>query len=308
MESRWTNRLGSLALGMGAALGIAPSLPAQNVIVNADFNDAQTASGWFGVVQWNGGDDADGCHTGSSLSGSLDNDSVLDPDQGVTYAFASPTECLNVVEGQTIYTQIAHKSPFDVADAIASFPQADCQGETATFFYDNVGGSSSSQWGWHNESFVVPAGVLSISVAWISLDPLASGFTSHWDRAYFGLHERIFSDDFEARLCRWSAVDGADTIPPSDPVPVTGTVEGSTIHVTWGVSVDTGGSGLAGYRVGAAPFLTEVSCSEISKTLTQANAGDVVNASPGDWYVYVCAEDNAGNPSNVVTGGPFTVN
>src|SRR5262249_52830634 len=83
-----------------------------------------------------------------------------------------------------------------------------------------------------------------------------------------------------------------DTTPPSVPQGLQATAAGTTrIDLTWSASTDTGGSGLAGYRVyrdgGATPIAT-VSTPGYSNTGLTAGTG----------YTYtVRAYDNAGNES-----------
>ena len=94
-----------------------------------------------------------------------------------------------------------------------------------------------------------------------------------------------------------------DTIAPSVPTGLSGSAPNSTtVNLTWNASTDTGGSGLAGYRVYRG--------STLIATRTVTNYSDT-SVSPSTTYSYrVAAFDNAGNVSsqssaiNVTTPAP----
>ncbi len=84
-----------------------------------------------------------------------------------------------------------------------------------------------------------------------------------------------------------------DTTPPSAPSNLTGTAISYTqVNLTWGASTDTGGSGLAGYRV----FRNSTQIAQLSaSTLTY---GDATAAAGTTYSYYVVAYDGA-TPPNV---------
>jgi hypothetical protein len=98
----------------------------------------------------------------------------------------------------------------------------------------------------------------------------------------------------------WSFTTGAasDTIPPSAPTSLTATEAGSSqINLSWSASTDSGGSGLAGYKiercsgVGCSTFTDEITT---TTAITYNNTGLTASTS----YTYrVRAYDNAGNNS-----------
>jgi chitodextrinase len=92
-----------------------------------------------------------------------------------------------------------------------------------------------------------------------------------------------------------------DTTPPSVPQSVAATAVGATrIDLTWNASTDTGGSGLAGYRIfrdGSTTPLATVATTSYSNTNLTANTS----------YSYqVRAYDNAGNESALSTAAAAT--
>lgn len=289
----------------------------QNLIVaNPEFDD--DVAGWdlVGGGSWDGGDDLDGCTAGTGSSGSLDATALPAQFPG-DYAFSGggPSLCIAVTPGETIYTEVAYRSPA-VADIFPFFfAEPDCAGSAPVSLAD---GSfpASAQWNVAAESFTVPPGTASIRLYWYAAEVDASTLDTSWDRAYIGRRARIFSDDFEAGFhCRWSTSAGGpppDTTPPSNPSPVTSPSHGdglphpNPIEIAWGVSVDTG-SGLAGYRVGLADLASPPECDLLPSFVT-GNSGEFQSVPSGTWYAYVCAEDHAGNQSAVIVGGPYLVN
>lgn len=87
-----------------------------------------------------------------------------------------------------------------------------------------------------------------------------------------------------------TAASGSDVTPPSVPVNITGSgASGTTIQLNWDASTDTGGSGMAGYRVyrGGTLVASPTTNSYLDTGLTAKTS-----------YSYtVAAVDNAGNAS-----------
>jgi YVTN family beta-propeller protein len=109
------------------------------------------------------------------------------------------------------------------------------------------------------------------------------------------------SADSTAASATTQSPPAPDTTPPSVPQNVQATAVGSSrIDLTWNAATDTGGSGLAGYRVyrdgGTTPIAT-VATTSYSNTGLAANTG----------YSYqVRAYDNAGNESALSTAAAAT--
>ena len=87
-----------------------------------------------------------------------------------------------------------------------------------------------------------------------------------------------------------ASVTTPDTLPPSVPgTPVAGSVTANQVNLSWAVSTDTGGSGLAGYKL--------YRNGSLLSTAAPANYSDTT-VTPSTAYGYaVSAYDNAGNTS-----------
>jgi len=292
-----------VAAGFGASTG-----RSQNVVPNPNF-DAD-ASGWDLSTGggWDATDDADGCAGGVEHSGSLEAQS-LDV-AGTTYSVAAPSFCLNVTPGEVIYAEVAAITPVLAGAFPLYFPQADCGGEPDQVVALEAFGPFA-KWSTYATSFTVPPSRYSMRVLWEAIDEGGSTYTTHWDRAYVGRSERVFVDDFGAgRLCRW-VLSGPDVDPPSAPGAIVspshdGGPAPAPIEVQWGASFDVGGSGLAGYRIALDTGPSMPLCSNLP-TMLYVDTTAVTYVSAGTYYVFVCAEDNEGNLSDVTVGGPYEV-
>jgi hypothetical protein len=100
-----------------------------------------------------------------------------------------------------------------------------------------------------------------------------------------------------------------DAVPPTDPVPLTATALAgqSTVHLTWGTSVDGGTptTGLAGYTIeraasSAGPWTT------LQGAYMDVWYDDTSAGWSQTWYYRVKAMDAAGNSSAYATAGPVT--
>ena len=300
----------AIACLLGALSGwLTPPAVGQNLLVNPEF-DGSVAS-WSGLskTEWIADDDVDGCGAGAPFSGSAETGSVV-PDVA-SYSGLQPDLCLNVSPGETVWTEMAAISPHPWAPFPAYYEGDDCAG-TPSPLQSEVVFPASAAWLRRSALLTVPSGAHSMRVLWAAVDEAGSAFLTRWDRAYLGAAERIFTDGFEVgRSCRWSASLGADISPPTTPGPISspshdGGPAASPLHVSWVGSVDTGGSGLAGYRH---RFSTSADPGRCNDTIpvVYGGAGAISAVFAGTWYVFVCAQDHAGNQSEIAVGGPWVV-
>ena len=100
-----------------------------------------------------------------------------------------------------------------------------------------------------------------------------------------------------------------DTVPPTDPVPLTATIVAGqpTVHLTWTTSVDAGtpASGLAGYTIERAPSSTGP-WTTLQGAYLDTWYDDTTAGWSQTWYYRVKAMDVAGNSSGYATAGPVT--
>ena len=199
-----------LGIALTFALLLAASARAQNEAgANADLNT--DLAGWSAVgdATWVGSDDADGCTGGAGFSGSVTVDAAPPPNPGdATVAAAYPQECITVLPGETIHTEVSYKSEVD-ADVVGVYFDTDnCTGGQIE---EPIAGNfpATAVWARVAETITVPKGALSMLVVWAAADPNGLPFSTSWDRVYVGRRARVFSDDFEAAsTCRWTAVSG----------------------------------------------------------------------------------------------------
>ena len=194
--------LATLAL-FWAASARAQNEAGPNVDLNADI------AGWsfIGNGTWDGNDDFDGCTGAAGSSGSVDVASEPPAQPGdPSISAAYPLQCVAVLPGETIHTEVAYRSSVDADVVAAYFDTANCTGaQTQEPIDGNF--SASAAWTLVAETLTAPPGALSVLVAWAAADANGLPFTTSWDRAYVGRRARVFSDDFEAAsTCRWSAV------------------------------------------------------------------------------------------------------
>src|SRR5262249_37156836 len=101
-----------------------------------------------------------------------------------------------------------------------------------------------------------------------------------------------------ASLPAYGAAGPADAIAPSIPGAFSTTAtSASTINLSWAPSADTGGSGLAGYKV---ERCNGASCTRFSQIgIVTENAYSDTSLNPGTAYTYrLRAYDNVGNHSD----------
>lgn len=202
--SSWPRLVAMLALCWAASAG------AQNLAgPNADFDAA--AGGWsfIGTGTWDGNDDFDGCTGVAGASGAVDVASEAPAQPGdPSISAAYPLQCIGVLPGETLYTEVAYRSDVDADVVPAYFDTENCTGGVIE---ETIDGNfpASAGWALAADTIIVPAGALSALVAWAAADANGQPFTTSWDRAYVGRRARIFADDFEAgSTCRWSFAAG----------------------------------------------------------------------------------------------------
>ncbi len=174
---------------------------------NTDLNVDDNGWSYVGSGSRVGNDDANGCTGGAGSSGSLVVHAELPSQVGdPSIAAAYPLACIPVLPGETIHTEIAYKSAVDADVSPVYFDTENCTGSQTQVVIDATLPAAAT-WTLAADVVTVPAGALSMLVAWAAADPNGLPFDTAWDRAYAGRAARIFSDDFEAAsTCRWSAV------------------------------------------------------------------------------------------------------
>jgi hypothetical protein len=270
-------------------------------------------------VSWVSNDDANGCHLGGGHSGSLQVQ-ASGPEYLVGVTLWAD-DCLNIQAGQWVHLAITAKAVQDpggfVEPVIATYLQSNCAGAAGVGGWADDSGSAGgfgTSWStlrWHGD--LLPE-VQSIRVGFL---PNVLNPTVRFDRVYAGPAPRLFGDDFEAgsTFCRWSsAVVSGDTTPPTNPGPIAssshdGDPAPPPIQLGWSPSTDSGGSGLRRYRLGLFTAYNggPIPCQLLFAWDLGTQASSQSDLPPDDYYFGVCAEDNAGNMSEVVVGGPYTV-
>ena len=177
---------------------------------NTDLNFDDNGWSYIGSGSRVGNDDADGCTGGAGSSGSLFVTAQLPSQVGdPSISAAYPLHCIAVLPGEMLYTEVAYKSAVDADVVPTYFDTGNCTGGAIEGTIDG-NFPASAGWALGADTLTVPAGALSVLVAWAAADPNGLPFDTAWDRAYVGRAARIFSDDFEAAsTCRWSAVSAS---------------------------------------------------------------------------------------------------
>jgi len=189
---------------LGVAVAVTPARGDGNLLDNPEL-DAGDAS-WLGG-EWSV-DDSGSCPG----SGSLGMSSVqCGPpfgctDVGFWRAFALP--CVDVAPGMTLYQSADVRSNQITFLYLQFFSDPGCGSPGA----DNADPSlyvPAGDWQTIWRTSVIPAGVLSIVPVFTSGGFASTNVTGNVDRAWLGLEERIFADDFEIEsTCRWSSSSG----------------------------------------------------------------------------------------------------
>jgi hypothetical protein len=188
----------SLVLG---ALG-AGGVTAQNAIANPELTP--DAADWFGGG-WDS-EDADGCLLPGSLSLSS---FVCQPIVGCTDLGFWRTHsggCLPVTPGDEVHQDVLYTSDQFVFLYLAFASDGACA--VAATIADNFASAPafpSGGWQFASRTSVIPAGVHSVVAFFTSGGISSTDVDGKIDRAYLGLADRVFSDDFEGLSgCRWS--------------------------------------------------------------------------------------------------------
>lgn len=174
---------------------------------NTDLNVDDNGWSYIGSGSRVANADYDGCTGGAGSSGSLFVTAQLPSQVGdPSISAAYPLHCIAVLPGETLYTEVAYKSAVDADVVPTYFDTGNCTGGAIEGTIDG-NFPASAGWALGADTLTVPAGALSVLVAWAAADSNGLPFDTAWDRAYVGRAARIFSDDFEAAsTCRWSAV------------------------------------------------------------------------------------------------------
>lgn len=187
------------------ALPVAPARGDGNLITNPELD--VDAAAWAGG-SWSS-TDAGSC----SGSGSLELSSVSGgpiigcQDFGFWRAFAGP--CLEVTPGMTIHQAAVIRSNQPTLLYLSFFSEAGC----STAAGDNSATASAvpaGEWQPMWRTSVIPAGVHAVVATFASGGFASLNVTGNVDRAWLGLEDRIFADDFESgSTCRWSSAAGS---------------------------------------------------------------------------------------------------
>lgn len=193
-------------LSVAAFLAIAKAVAAQNAITdNAEFDG--NWDGWYNLPAqtstWDV-EDADGC----AQSGHFQADSTGQGPGETSYAAVAHPNCLPVAVGDHVFQQVAYKSTHAFRLYLWFYSDSAC----ATDLGDNFADASlfpPGPWAVAFRETTVPTGVASVRFAAGAFDDLGNQPSAGFDRAYLGLADRVFSDDFSAgSTCRWSSAAG----------------------------------------------------------------------------------------------------
>lgn len=190
-----------LLAALVATLAGEVAAPAQNLLANPELDGFGTSGfpndpfpSWnsIGVVP-SEGVDADGCVDSSSHRGDANS-----PITGVT-----SLTCVPVTPGETLHLEITYRSSALVGVRVTEAFDSGC-----TSFPIGVvpppAIPASADWTTVRVQHVVSAGKDGVLFA-LRADADGAYFVE-FDRAYLGRSERVFADDFDGGLCRWSAV------------------------------------------------------------------------------------------------------
>lgn len=198
---RWTFALLGAALAFPAA--------AQNAIPNAEFELVDGVSGWNALIATSwlpDGVDANGCeqsHSGIGVS------AVYGQPNAAQYFNVDAPGCLTVSVGQTVYIDLMYWAGGvdSVRPVLKAFSGAQCDGSSLGFYQPMILGETFEWTRAQLASLMSIANTASVRLAIDAWDAVDLPFPLALDRAYIGLRQRIFSDDFEGddSPCRWSA-------------------------------------------------------------------------------------------------------
>jgi lysophospholipase L1-like esterase len=149
---------------------------------------------------------------------------------------------------------------------------------------------------------------------WASLAELAGSVTSHSDTGlapgttyrYRVVATNAGGESAPSPVATATTPAAGDLTAPTAPTGLSAASAKRKVNLSWSASTDTGGSGLAGYRVWRATAGSSGPFSPIATTTTASYSDTAVTSRVTYWY-RVTAFDGAGNesqPSGVATGTP----
>lgn len=204
---KWTACL----LLIAVAFASTPAVRAQNLLPNAEFDDADGLGGWSsGMGTWQLGADAGTCAGSSSALGTS-----VAAGGGDQYLSLISADCIPVdpIATPSLYLGATYRTAASVWARLylQFFSDAGCGshiGYSATVF-----GGTSTGFNRIVESIPVSGGAASMRF-WVDFNPQSAGipeYTAEIDRLYLGDAAEIFVDGLEAEsgsACRWSTSQG----------------------------------------------------------------------------------------------------
>lgn len=182
----------------------ASAAAAQNLLANAEFEDAVGAAGWS-VGTGSGGFEADVDANGCAASGSLAADSVVVGELQIARLFTcAPLSTFGNLRAEVLYRQFGG---FGLGVEIAFYDAPGCDAADFISSSGTYGHAPSTTWALATHSAVAPVQAQSAILQTWSSGPVDSVFVVNVDRAWLGFSTPIDWDDFEANAtCRWDAV------------------------------------------------------------------------------------------------------
>lgn len=194
----------AICLVLAVALPGAPARGDGNLLGNPELD--LDATSWGGG-SWSSLDSASCPGSGSLAASSVSCAPIVGcNDFGFWRVFAGP--CVVVTPGMTIYQSAVVRSNQPRLLYLQFFSDTNC----ATQAGDNSAAATpvpAGEWQPVWQTSVIPAGVQSIVAAFASGGFASTNVTGNVDRAWLGLEDRIFADDFErGSTCRWTSTVG----------------------------------------------------------------------------------------------------
>lgn len=190
---------------------LAAAVPAENLIVNSEFDAADGLSGWqTDIGSWQLGYDAGTC---SGSYSALGTSAVLGI--GSQYLRMRQADCLAVDPNATpaLYLGATYRTTANVWARLylQFYSDGDCLSHLG--FSDFVFGGTSASFNRIVDLIAIPATAAGMRF-WVDFNPKNADepqFTAEVDRIYLGERAEIFDDGLEAEggsVCRWSASEG----------------------------------------------------------------------------------------------------
>lgn len=196
---------------MVAALTVAAAAPAQNLLINPDFDAGLGLSTWASRTgSWVLGSDSGSCSLSDSASGTSDL-----AGGGSQFLGIYSQQCIPVdpVATPTLHLGVLYRTPANVFArlVLAFYSDAGCL--TPAGFSSFVFDTTSADWKRLLGPVALAGNAQAVQV-WADFNPAQAGlpqYTGSFDRFYLGVPALLFADSFEAEsgsTCHWSVVVG----------------------------------------------------------------------------------------------------